>query len=114
MCMWWRVLPVVLLIACSSDRHVVVRDTNVAPERRYQCWGGKRAEASLPCVDATEDRPGQDNAANTVFVAMPSQCKGRIEEVLVKNANTSTPTVFVRCAAPESAVRVVGPNDGGQ
>lgn len=101
-----------LACSCSSERHVSVRDTNLSPERRYQCWGGKRAEPALPCLDATEDRPGEDNARNTVLVAMPSQCKGHIQEVLVRNANTSTPTVFVRCAALESPVHVAGP-DGG-
>jgi hypothetical protein len=65
------------------------------------------------CEDAKEDVPSDDNDKDTVFVAIPSQCKGRINEVLVKNAHSDNPIVYVRCAVAETPLGSVGPSDGG-
>ncbi len=102
------------LVSCVNERHVVVRDSTTSPERRYVCVGAEKATAAPVCTDAKEDLPGADNGANTVLVAMPYQCKGRINEVYVRNAHTGTPTIFVRCATNEtSATKLPAPQDGG-
>jgi hypothetical protein len=101
-----------VLLSCAGARHVVVRDSTTSPERRYVCFVAEGAQPAPPCEDSKEDLPGDDNRGHTVVVAMPSQCKGRINEIYVRNADSTSPTVLVRCSAAETMPSVIGP-DGG-
>lgn len=96
----------------ACERHVVVRDSTTSPEKRYVCGVAENAKPAPPCTPATEDLPGPDNGDDTALVAMPSQCKGRIHEVYIRNAHKKTPTVLVRCATDEKPATVL-PDAGG-
>lgn len=86
----------------------MVRDSTTSPERRYVCGYAEKAQPAPSCVDATEDIPGSDNGDDTVLAAMPYQCKGRINEVYIRNAQSKHPTIFVRCAVPETPIADAG------
>jgi hypothetical protein len=103
----------ILLLACSH--HVMVRDANTSPERRFECHAAAAGKLAPACTRAGEDVPAYDNAGGTVVVALPSECNGRINEVLVRNADSSDPIVLVRCATAKSPVDTLGPTspDGG-
>jgi hypothetical protein len=105
------IVGALLSFACG-EKHVVVRDATTSPERRFECHKAETGQAAPKCTPSTEDVPAADNASGTSVIAMPSECKGRINEVLVRNAGSSNPTVLVRCATAETKPDVLGP-DGG-
>jgi hypothetical protein len=58
--------------------------------KSYRCEGGT-------CTDLPPGTP--PGGAGTVPIQLPSDCGGRIHEVIVVNATTDQPTVYVECDA---------------
>ncbi len=93
-------LPLLLLAALVSacgGRHLrlVAPDTTAGP--RYTCERG----AAGVCQAAVVDVPEELNQSGTVFVILPRQCQGRVHQIVVLDAESSTPRVDVTCAPRE-------------
>jgi hypothetical protein len=65
---------------------------------RYVCRGEGK------CSPATTDVPSDLNPSGTTYVTLPEQCKGRIHQIVVLDADSSEPKVDVTCAAPDDPI----------
>jgi hypothetical protein len=90
-------LLVLTLAACS--RHVKMEVPQTSAGARYTCAPGKA------CVPATTDVPSELNASGTAFVVLPAECKGRINRIVVLDADSSNPKLDVTCAPLEEPVQ---------
>ena len=97
------VITLALSSACGS-RHVrlVAPDTTAGP--RYSCEPGD----GKICSPATTDVPSDLNQRNTAFVILPRECKGRFQQIVVINADSSEPKVDATCAPEEAPVEEMG------
>jgi hypothetical protein len=86
-----------LVAACSSSHvrsHVRMVNPDTTGSSLYIC-------DKTSCRPSDVDDPALFNQTGTQFIRLPRECKGRLNEVFVKNANSDAPQVFVRCAPPE-------------
>jgi hypothetical protein len=84
---------------CTHDLRLVVPSTTPGP--RYDCSTGDTQH----CVPANHDDPSEATQSGTAFVILASQCDGRIQEVLVLDAGSSSPTITVTCAPQENSAK---------
>jgi hypothetical protein len=91
------ILWIGLLTGCTG-RHVRMISPATSPGARYTC-----APAG-ECKPATVDVPSRLNPSGTKFVVLPRQCAGRIHQIVILNAQSSTPEVDVTCAPLEEPV----------
>lgn len=95
---WARLLACVfgamVLGACSHHMRLVMPETTGGA--RYVCSG------LGACEPATIIDPARANDARTSFVALPSACRGRVHELLIRDVRSSDPKVEVTCAPTES------------
>lgn len=89
------VLGIGLLLATGCANHVKLAFPGASPGAQYVC----RAETD--CTPATDLVASDLNRSGTVFVTMPSQCGGHFREIVVLDADSSSPTVVVTCAPVE-------------
>jgi hypothetical protein len=89
-----------LLAACSGGSQVrlVAPDTTAGP--RYTCVVGE----GKVCEPAATDVPEELNQSGTVFVILPRECKGKIHQIVVLDAGSSTPKIDATCAPSEEPV----------
>jgi hypothetical protein len=92
-------LMLALLAACGGSQvRLVAPDTTAGP--RYTCVSGEGKE----CQPATTDVPSELNESGTVFVILPRECKGKIHQIVVLDAGSSSPKVDATCAPSEEPV----------
>lgn len=82
---------------CAHHVRLVVPQTTGS--NAYVCRPGEKE-----CASATTDDPRMWNEAGTKSVVLPTNCDGRINEILVRNADSSTPEVLVKCAPLENKI----------
>jgi hypothetical protein len=81
---------------------LVAPDTTAAS--RYSCEPGD----GKICTPATTDVPSDLNQTHTAFVILPRECKGRFQQIVVIDADSSEPKVDVTCAPEEAPVEEMG------
>ena len=79
----------------AHNLRFVAPDTT--PSSRYDC-GVDQSE----CTPATHDVPEEATQSGTQFIRLPRQCQGRFNQVLVLDADSSSPRVTVTCAPSEN------------
>jgi hypothetical protein len=85
--------------ACGGSQvRLVAPDT--APGPRYTCQPGE----GMVCQPATTDVPQDLNQSGTVFVILPRECKGKIHQIVVLDAGSSSPKVDATCAPQEEPI----------
>jgi hypothetical protein len=84
----------------SCSHHVRMQSPDTAPGARYTC-----NKQSKECTPATTDVPAELNQSGTTFVNLPRQCQGRINQIVVLDADTSNPQVDVTCAPAEEPIQ---------
>lgn len=57
------------------------------------------------CQQASVVTPDLAERSGTTLVVLPRECKGMFNEVLVRNADTGNPEVWVTCAPPSAGVQ---------
>jgi hypothetical protein len=90
------VLGVCLSLSCARHVRLVVPDTSPGP--RYVC------RAPAHCQPAAVDDPAQANPPGTLQIALPRECQGRVNEILVVGAQSGNPEVQVTCAPVEEPI----------
>jgi hypothetical protein len=94
--------PAVLIVlatflgACAG-RQVRLVSPDTTAGARYTCAPGEGGV----CQPATVDVPEELNASGTLFVILPRECQGRIHQIVVIDAGSSTPKVDATCAPKE-------------
>jgi hypothetical protein len=86
-----------LVVACAQHVRLQVPDTS--PGARYRCQ-----KQSSQCAGATTDVPSELNPYGTTSITLPRQCKGRIHQVMILDADSSNPVVDVTCAPEEPPI----------
>ncbi len=86
--------------AVGCAHHVRLVDPSMSAENLWVCRTTSGPEA---CQRSTVDDPAQSNASGTAFVTLPRACNGRYREIFVRDAHSSEPVAFVRCAAASNA-----------
>jgi hypothetical protein len=102
-----RAAALVVVAAVSSacgSRHVRLVSPDTTAGSRYTCEPGD----GKVCTPATTDVPSDLNERNTAFVILPRECKGRIQQIVVINADSSEPKVDATCAPEEAPVEEMG------
>jgi hypothetical protein len=85
-----------LLDACGGQHlRLVSPDSTAGP--RYTCEPGE----GRVCQPAAVDVPEELNPSGTLFVILPRQCQGRIHQIVVLDAGSSSPRVEATCAPQE-------------
>ena len=87
--------------ACAQ-RHVQLKFPDTSPGEEYTCPVTEGQAAA--CKPATVIDPAKANQANTVFLILPRECKGKFNEVTIHDSGSSTPTVDVKCAPQENVI----------
>lgn len=89
----------VALLGCGgSHLRLVTPDTTAGP--RYSCNAGE----GRVCQPALEDVPDESNLRGTAFVILPRECRGRIHQIVVIDADSDAPKVVATCAPDEQPV----------
>lgn len=89
----------VALLGCGgSHLRLVTPDTTAGP--RYSCDAGE----GQVCQPASEDVPEESNLRGTAFVILPRECRGRIHQIVVIDADSDAPKVVATCAPDEQPV----------
>src|SRR2546430_12940750 len=88
---------VALLMAIGCSHHVRLAMPKTSIGAQYSCTKGG-------CVPATVVDPAARNPMNTVFIVLPKECNGRLNEAFIENANSDDPKVTVLCATPDTPI----------
>lgn len=96
----FELLCLLLVAACGSS-HVRMVNPDTTGSGLYAC-------DQNACRPSDVDDPAMFNQSGTQFVRLPRECKGRVNEVFVQNANSSAPQVYVRCAPAEASLDTMG------
>jgi len=90
---------VAALLFCGCSHHLRLAAPATSPGARYTCDKG-----TTPCSPAVEDNPALSTSKHTTMVILPAECKGRFNEILVRDADSSGPQVWVTCAPEEEDI----------
>lgn len=82
-----------LLGACAHHVKLVTPDTS--PASAYECG------VEVQCQPASILDDARLNQSGTAFVALPKECRGRFQQIVILDADSSHPTVVATCAAPD-------------
>jgi hypothetical protein len=97
-----------LLGACGG-RQVRLVSPDTTAGARYTCAPGEGGV----CQPATVDVPEELNPSGTIFVILPRECQGRIHQIVVIDAGSSTPKVDATCAPQEEPLGETSRRDPG-
>lgn len=84
---------ILLLGACSHHVKLVTPDTS--PASAYECGVETQCQPASILDDARLNQHG------TAFVALPKECRGHFQQIVILDADSSHPTVVATCAVPE-------------
>lgn len=90
------VFPALLLADTGCAHHVRLISPSTPDSSTYVC---RTTNGAPNCQPSTVVDPAMANAARTAFVTLPRECNGRIQQILVRDADSSSPEVYVTCAA---------------
>lgn len=65
---------------------------------------GKKTKTYV-CQQSSVIVPELADRSNTELIVLPRECNGMFNEVLVRNADTGSPEVWVTCAPPNQGVQ---------
>ena len=82
--------------------HVRLTSPDTDPGARYVCEGAGQ------CQPATTDVPSEHNPSGMTIVNLPRQCAGKIHQILILDAGSSKPKVYVTCAPAEESIGTMG------
>jgi hypothetical protein len=94
-----------LLVFATSgcEHHVQLKFPDTSPGAEYTCFATKSQVVN--CRPATTINPANNNQANTVFVILPRECAGRVNEITIHDSGSSNPSVDVKCAPLENTIQ---------
>lgn len=104
------ILSLVLVVASVGCCTHHIRLEVPVPEEgsEFTCGVAPKGDGTDPnainCQPASKSVPEDDNRANTAFVNLPRECKGRFRRIIIHDVTSSNPTVQVMCAAPVNPV----------
>lgn len=87
------IFGVTLLAACSHHVKLVTPDSS--PASAYECGVETQCQPASILDDARLNQHG------TAFVALPKECRGHFQQIVILDADSSHPTVVATCAVPE-------------
>jgi hypothetical protein len=90
------VFSAVALLGCGSQQ-LRLTSPDTAAGIGYTCTS---ASACYPASVAT---PAEGQEAEAIVLTLPRECDGRIHEIVVREADSSSPQIDVTCARPQSA-----------
>jgi hypothetical protein len=99
----WFAVAMFGLLGCQRHLRLVSPDTTGSS--LYTC-------NETGCSPSEVDNPALFNQSGTKFIASPKQCAGRIHEVVILDAASSSPTIYVRCAPIEAPLPEPCPQPG--
>ena len=89
---------------CTRNVKLAVPDTSPLTGPTYVC------DAS-GCRDNDVVDPAATNPPNTALIKLPRECGGLINELLILDSGSGSPSVIVTCAPPETMGPAIGPVD---
>ena len=89
-------IGLVTTAGCARRIHLKMPDTT--PSSSYDCRSGRQ------CAPNPVDVLRRTNQPRTAQIMGPRECAGRVAEVFIEDADSSSPTVIVTCATRESSV----------
>jgi hypothetical protein len=90
------VLATCALLGCGSQQ-LRLTSPDTAPGIGYTC------NAANSCYPASVKPPEEGAHDTAVPLALPRECHGQIHEILIRNADSSSPEIDVTCAQPKAA-----------
>jgi hypothetical protein len=87
----------VLLLGCGSQQlRLTAPDTAVGIG--YTCTSANT------CYPASVNTPEEGTHDDAIPLALPRECNGQFHEILIRNADSSSPEIDVTCAKPKPAL----------
>ncbi len=90
-------LAVALSALGCGGQHLKLAAPDAAPGPSYECWEGS---GCAPAQGTELDGIDQSNAKT---FQLPEQCSGRVQSIVVLEADSSEPVAYVTCAAASKA-----------
>jgi hypothetical protein len=90
----WMTTCFVLLAGCGSQQlRLTAPETNAGVS--YTCTSANT------CYPGSLATPAEGQPDEAIPLLMPRECQGRIHEIVIREADSSSPEIDVTCATPE-------------
>ena len=99
----YAALGVLALAGCGSQQ-LRLTSPDTAPGIGYTCT------SSNTCYPASVKAPEEGAHDDALPLALPRECHGQIHEILIRNADSSTPEIDVTCARPKAEPAPAAPS----
>ena len=83
-----------VIAACAHHVHLV--NPNLPDGTKWVC---RITEGPPKCDPVRRIDPTFANDSRTAFITLPRECEHSIQDIIVRNAHTSHPEVYVTCGA---------------
>lgn len=102
-------------VGCSRQVRLVVPETDYGGVA-FVCTAADGEDSPSTCASEGREDPSINAKSGTAFIVLPKECDGRFHELLIENADSSSPTVRASCATratPDEPIEKIGPLPGG-
>jgi len=87
---------IVALIGCGSQQ-LRLTAPETSPGVSYTCTSANT------CYPASLASPAEGEPDEAIPLIMPRECQGQVHEIVIREADSSSPEIDVTCATPEGA-----------
>ena len=89
------------LSACGSQV-IMLQTPNTTSGARFRC------DAERGCEPASVDPPLRESMPDAAYIELPDICRGRFNQLVILEPDSSTPTIEVTCAEVTDAGPATG------